>query len=181
MQMLVKRPMRPFPSNPEMCAIEAGVFLRAGRLPYAGLFPADLIDIAPLPGLARLEGTNDRVTGRLKMFGRVFVRRAVAAADVSALQALAQVHPMRPDAQTFLASRSARLDLTNVVEVTTSRTHAAGKSQSTTSPVPERTNRSIAYVRAASPERNVCPLAATSPLATKRKPKRCGWKVCRSS
>lgn len=33
-----------------------------------------LVDIAPAPFLARLEGSNDRMTGRLEMSGRMLAR-----------------------------------------------------------------------------------------------------------
>jgi hypothetical protein len=50
-----------------------------------------LIDVAPAPVLARLEGLNNRVRGALEMSSRVPVRRGVAAADVTAGQAKPQV------------------------------------------------------------------------------------------
>src|SRR5215218_9125178 len=43
----------------------------------------DLVDVAPRPVLARLDGAHDRVALPLRVRGRVPVRRAVAAADVA--------------------------------------------------------------------------------------------------
>ena len=48
-----------------------------------------LVDVAPAPVFARLERLDDRVVGRPKVLGGVFVRRRVAAADMPARQALA--------------------------------------------------------------------------------------------
>src|SRR5450432_2944975 len=42
------------------------------------------IDIAPAPPLRRIIALDDRMLGGVKMFGRVFVRRVVTAADVTA-------------------------------------------------------------------------------------------------
>jgi hypothetical protein len=55
------------------------------------------------PGLARLETREDMVTGRLKMFGGVAARRAVATADVSAFRATPQVQPPSMRSQAFEA------------------------------------------------------------------------------
>ena len=51
------------------------------------------VDIAPNPGLARLDRSNQRVLGAVKVFGRVLVLRGIAAANVSTLQAQAQMDP----------------------------------------------------------------------------------------
>src|SRR3954447_9243778 len=49
--------------------------------------------VVPEPVLAGLEALDDRVAGRLEVRGRVLHRGRVAAADVPALRAAAQVHP----------------------------------------------------------------------------------------
>ncbi len=61
----------------------------------AALLEHDLVDIAPHPVLARLDRTHDRVLAAVKVFGRVLVARVIAAPDVAARQAHAQVHPRR--------------------------------------------------------------------------------------
>ena len=67
------------------------VVLRAGEL-RAGLVEV-LARVGPEPGLARLEAADHRVAGRLGVRGGVLGRRVVAAADVPALGAAAQVQP----------------------------------------------------------------------------------------
>src|SRR6201986_405293 len=62
------------------------------------------IDIAPAPGLARLERRGDRVPGREGAPARVPKRRGIAAAHVPAGQAQPQVHPRGPESQALLAA-----------------------------------------------------------------------------
>src|ERR1700693_4564558 len=64
----------------------------------------DFVDVAPRPVLARLGGLHDRMADGTKVRGRVAVRRAVAAGDVPARLAHAQVHPGGSDLQAVLAS-----------------------------------------------------------------------------
>src|SRR3954454_4923573 len=64
----------------------------------------DLVQVAPAPRLARLRRAHDRVVRLVEVLGRVAVRRVVAAADLPALPAEAQVNPRRPDLQALLAS-----------------------------------------------------------------------------
>jgi hypothetical protein len=54
----------------------------------------DVVDVAPDPFLARLEALDDRVGRLVEVAGRVPAGRVVAAPDVSALEAAAQVHPV---------------------------------------------------------------------------------------
>ncbi len=49
----------------------------------------DLIDVAPAPVFARLEGLDDRVIGRMEVFGRVLVLRGVATANMPTDEAFA--------------------------------------------------------------------------------------------
>ena len=51
------------------------------------------VAVVPEPALARLEAADHRVPGGLRVRGRVLGRRGVAAADVPALRAAAQVEP----------------------------------------------------------------------------------------
>jgi hypothetical protein len=52
-----------------------------------------LIDIAPHPRFPSFIGTNQRVLGLMKVFGRVLVLRGIAASDMPARQAQPQVNP----------------------------------------------------------------------------------------
>ena len=78
--------------------------LRSGRraaeqvlaIGLGGDLERDLVHVAPVPVLARLERADDRVAALGRVGARVAVRRAVAAADLSALAAEAQVHPAAP-------------------------------------------------------------------------------------
>jgi hypothetical protein len=54
--------------------------------------------------LSRLAGPYHGVGGRVKMLGGVLVLRIVAAADMAADQAHAQMHPAVPASETFLAT-----------------------------------------------------------------------------
>src|SRR4029078_6782231 len=64
----------------------------------------ELIRVAPAPVLSGLQRADDLVPARMRVRGRVLVRRAVAAADVAALQADAQVQPLAAHAQAVLAA-----------------------------------------------------------------------------
>ena len=57
----------------------------------------DLVDIAPAPIFTGLEGLDDRVVSGVEVLGGMFVLRGIAAADVPALGAEAQVYPRIPD------------------------------------------------------------------------------------
>jgi hypothetical protein len=56
-----------------------------------------LVDVAPAPTLAGLEGGHDRVLRRAEVLRRMLVLRAVATADVPAGPAQAQVYPLVAD------------------------------------------------------------------------------------
>src|SRR5579872_5634930 len=90
---------------------------RAGQ--SAGL-KHDLVDIAPGPVFTGLEGFYDGVLGRVKVFGGVFVLRRIAATDVAAGKAQAQVNPGVAHLQTFFATFGMRFYVVNLVEVRTS-------------------------------------------------------------
>src|SRR5262249_29449901 len=62
-----------------------------------------LVDVAPHPVLARLGGADQRVGRLVEVRGRVAVRRVVAAADLAAHEALAEVHPVAADLEALLA------------------------------------------------------------------------------
>ncbi len=70
-----------------------------------------VVDIAPSPVLARLEGLDNWMAGLLVMGGRVTVRRRVAASDVPAGQAEPQMYPAVPRRKALGTSlRSDRVD-----------------------------------------------------------------------
>jgi hypothetical protein len=55
--------------------------LRRGAV---GEVQKDLIDIAPSPSFRRIVAFDDRVSGRVEMFGSVAIRRVITTADVAA-------------------------------------------------------------------------------------------------
>ena len=71
----------------------------------SGMRIADLVDEAPRPVLAGLERADDRVLGRARVRRGVAVGRVVAAADVAALEADAQVQPEAADGEAVHAAR----------------------------------------------------------------------------
>lgn len=83
----------------------------------------DLIDVAPAPVFAGLEGLDDRVIGRMEMPGRVRVLRGVATAHVSTDEAFAQMHPGVPNFQTLLSALCARCHLSDLIEMATLLCH----------------------------------------------------------
>ena len=88
---------------PEASAAHRGP--RDARRPLHAVDPHhDLVGEAPGPVLAGLERADDRMAGRLRVRGRVLARRVVAAADVPALEADAQVAPDAAVAQALLAA-----------------------------------------------------------------------------
>jgi hypothetical protein len=63
-----------------------------------------LIDIAPAPVFAGLEGLDDGMLRAVEVLRGMLVRRAIAAANVTADETKAEVYPLPPDLQTFFAS-----------------------------------------------------------------------------
>src|SRR6185436_15806302 len=64
----------------------------------------DLVDVTPPPRLPRLERLDDRVLRAVVVLRRVLVLRRIAAADVAAAQAAAEVHPRVARLQALLAA-----------------------------------------------------------------------------
>jgi hypothetical protein len=78
----------------------------------------DVVGVAIDPVLAGLEGLDYGVQGTVEVLGGVPVRRAVAAADVAASEAEAEVDPAGSHREAFLAALgSAGLDIAYQVEV----------------------------------------------------------------
>src|SRR5262249_53140961 len=92
--------------------------LRVGRRRRRPLdLEHEVVDVAPEPRLARFERAHDRVGRRVEVLGGVAVRRAVAAADVAARLAHAQVDPPPTDREAVLATVGVRRDRLDGVEV----------------------------------------------------------------
>ena len=53
----------------------------------------NLVHVAPDPAFAGLNRANQRMGGRVEVFGCMLVLRRIAAADISANHAQTQVHP----------------------------------------------------------------------------------------
>src|SRR5580658_980131 len=77
----------------------------------AGPFQVLAGPIVPEPVLPRLEAADDRVTGRLRMRGRVLAQRIVATSDVPALRAPSEVEPPATGLETLHAAGPAWRDL----------------------------------------------------------------------
>jgi hypothetical protein len=80
----------------------------------------EFVDVAPAPGFAGFEGFHDGVLGFMEMLGGVLVFGGVAAADVAALEAEAQVDPGVAHLEALFAPLSVRLDGANQTEMRTS-------------------------------------------------------------
>jgi hypothetical protein len=83
----------------------------AGRLREVDL---DFVNEAPAPVFAGLEGAHDRVLGAVEMLGGVLVLGRVAAADVAALHAQAEVDPGVAHLQALFAALGVRRYFVNV-------------------------------------------------------------------
>lgn len=63
------------------------------------------------------------MTGGMKMLGRVFILRRIAATHVPADQTQAQMHPLVSGLETLLATRHAGRYLLNLIEMRALRGH----------------------------------------------------------
>ena len=100
-------PLQSFPTLPRDWSVM--------RRRAAAKVQTNFIDIAPSPPFRRIVTFDDGMPGLAKMLGGVTVWRAVAAADMAARPAEAQMHPRRTKFQTFLASERARRYITDGV------------------------------------------------------------------
>jgi hypothetical protein len=81
-------------------------------------FEEQLIDIAPAPVLATLEGLDNGIVGGVEVLRRVFVGRVVTATNVTTAKAQTQVHPPAASAEALLATVGRfRFDVANLVEM----------------------------------------------------------------
>jgi hypothetical protein len=85
----------------------------------SGKIQFKLIDEAPSPILATLNGTHDGMLGFVEMFGSVFVLRGIAATDFPALHAKAQMDPAVASFHALLAALCMRLDVLDLIEMRT--------------------------------------------------------------
>jgi hypothetical protein len=83
----------------------------------------ELVDVAPQPVFARLEGLHDGVLGVMKMLAGVLVFGGVAAADVAAFAANAEMHPAVARFKAFFTALAARLDVLDLALMITSFAH----------------------------------------------------------
>jgi hypothetical protein len=92
-------------------------WLCSSRWRYRGL-EEQLIDVAPTPILARLEALHDRKLRPVKVLRRVLPLRLIAASDMAAFLAEAQVNPVHAERETFLATvRSFRDDVAHLIDM----------------------------------------------------------------
>ena len=78
----------------------------------------ELVDVAPDPVFVWLERLDQRVARGVEVLGGVLVRRRVAAVDLPAGQAEAQVQPRAADLHTFAAPRGClRIDVADLVQM----------------------------------------------------------------
>jgi hypothetical protein len=77
------------------------------------------IDIAPDPILARFKGLDQRMLGGVKMFCGMPMGRIVAASNVPANQADAQVYPTTADTQAIFTALCAGCDAVNLIQMGT--------------------------------------------------------------
>jgi hypothetical protein len=94
-----------------------------GLICYVFALEHNLVDVAPAPVFARLEGLNDRVIRCVKMLRRMLVFGRIAAADVPANEAYAQMHPGIAGLQAILTSVRAGGNVSNLIEVCTLLSH----------------------------------------------------------
>jgi hypothetical protein len=80
-------------------------------------FVKEIVRVAVSPFFALFEGLDDRVLRRVVMFGRVFVRARIAAADVAADFAEAEMNPPVAGFETVLAAVGARRHLFDLREM----------------------------------------------------------------
>src|ERR1700682_3182929 len=76
-----------------------------------------LVDITPAPSFRRIVALDDRMLGRMKMFGCVMIGGFVAASDMAAGAAYAQVHPDITGLETLFAAERARGDVANAFQM----------------------------------------------------------------
>ena len=87
------------------------------------LFHDLFVDVAPEPALVGLRGGDDGVAGALEVLGGVLVLRGVAAADVAAFEAGAEVDPGVAERDAFFADVDLGSDVFGVDEMFAEHRH----------------------------------------------------------
>jgi hypothetical protein len=82
-------------------------------------FEHDFVDVAPIPAFAGFQGLDDGVFAGVEVFGGMLVFRGVAAADVAAGEAEAEVHPAVTHLEALFAAFGFRLGGLDVFDVGT--------------------------------------------------------------
>jgi hypothetical protein len=80
----------------------------------------DFVDVAPTPVFAGFVRLHDGMVNSMEVFRRVLVLRGVAAADMAASHAQAQVNPCVAHFQTLFAAAGVRFYMPDLVHVSTS-------------------------------------------------------------
>src|ERR1700761_9140280 len=127
-----------------------------------------LIDIAPAPALRRIIAFDDGMFGVVEMLGGVFVLGLIAAADMPASAADAQMQPFVAHLETFLASQRAGRDFPDRIQMRAPRCHHIFLSATPLLRVSARKACSAATTWAPSPTEAATRLtdpARTSPIA----------------
>src|ERR1700730_4189099 len=84
----------------------------------------EIVDVAVVPVLSRLERPEDGVAHASEVGGCMLQRGVVAATDMSALLAHAEMYPVSaPEGETLDASRTRGCDILDLRQVRTSRGH----------------------------------------------------------
>lgn len=84
----------------------------------------NLVDIAPSPTFRRIIALDDRMGCGVKMFGRMFVRRVVATADMPAASAQPEMHPPTAACEAFRTAQRLGSHLNNCREMIAAMSHA---------------------------------------------------------
>jgi hypothetical protein len=75
------------------------------------------IHITPHPILSWFEGSNDGVLGGMEVLGGMLVFGGVAASDMATGHTEPEMEPVVTDFETVFATRGARLDVFNLLDV----------------------------------------------------------------
>jgi hypothetical protein len=83
----------------------------------------DFVDVTPTPSFGRIVGFDDRMPGRMEMLGRVPAWRLIAAADMAASPADAQVQPGLAYFQALFAPEYTRKNVADPCKMPTKFRH----------------------------------------------------------
>lgn len=86
-------------------------------------FPGDFVDVAPLPTFARLDGLHDGMFRVVEVLRRMFINGRIAASDMAANEAHAQMNPGIAGFEAFFAALRFWADFSNFLDVCASSGH----------------------------------------------------------